>query len=376
MRDGRPVRWALVHDWLNQAGGAEVVLGVLHECYPAAPVYTTIHDPGRLPLPGWDLRVSWLNAVPFARRHHQALLPLYPLAWDSTRLRGFDAVLSNKSGFCHGVRTGGATHVCYCLTPTRFVWDAETYVAHEALPPGARLALRALLPWLRRWDLAAARRVDHFVAISSAVRQRIAGCYGRDSTVIHPPAEVAAERPGPPTGDYYLCLGRLVPYKRLDLAVAAFNELGLKLVVVGDGRDRGRLEALAGPTVQFRGHLPQAEVGELLRGCRGLVWPGVEDYGLAPVEAMAAGRPVLARRAGGVLDTVVDGLTGLFFDDRDDASALAEVVRRAEAIAWEPAAIHAHARRFGREVFEARLGAHLAEVLADRPAREMVPTTA
>lgn len=361
------MRVALVHDWLNQDGGAEVVLRVLHARFPNAPVYTTLHDPARVPTPGWDVRVSWMDRLPGIHGHHQPYLPLYPAAWDSMRLPGYDLVLSNKSGFCHGVHVGAAVHVCYCLTPTRFVWDTEDYLAHESLPPGARLALRAVMPWLRRWDLAAARRVDHFVAISSVVRERIAACYGRDSTVIFPPAELDGLRAAGPPGDYYLVLGRLVPYKRIDLAVAAFNQLGKRLVVVGEGRDRGRLEALAGPTISFRGRLPRSEVAELVAGCRGLVWPGVEDYGLVPVEVMAAGRPVIARCAGGVMDTVVDGVTGVFFD-AEEPQALAAAVLRAEGIDWDPEGIGNHARHFGRDVFESRLGAYLAEVMAERPA--------
>jgi len=360
---------ALVHDWLNQDGGAEVVLGVLHDMFPAAPIYTTIFDPARVPRArGWDVRTSWMDHLPAVHRHHQPYLPLYPIAWETTRLNGYALVLSNKSGFCHGVRARGARHVCYCLTPTRYVWTPRDYVAFEGLPAPARLALGALLPWLRRWDRAAADRVDHFVAISTTVRDRIATAYARQSTVIHPPADLDRFRPGAAPDDFYLVLGRLVPYKRIDLAVAAFNRLGLPLVVVGDGRDRARLEALAEPNVTFRGRLPDAEVVDLLARCRALVWPGIEDYGLAPVEAMASGRPVVARRAGGVLDTVVDGLTGVFFDGADP-DALAAAVRRAEGIDWQPAAIRAHAERFGRADFEARLTSFLAAARAGRAPR-------
>lgn len=366
----RGPRVALVHDWLNQAGGAEVVLEALHDLFPAAPVYTTIADPARVPaIGGWDVRTSWMDRLPGIHAHHQPYLPLYPAAWQTTRLRGYDLVLSNKSGFCHGVDAGESVHVCYCLTPTRFVWQPDAYVAYEPLPRGARLALRLLVPALRRWEVAAARRVDHFVAISSVVRDRIAAAYGRDSTVIHPPTDVDRFQVADRAGDDYLVLARLVPYKQIDLAVEAFNRLGRRLVVVGDGRDRARLEALAGPTIVFRGRLPEAAVNDLVARCRALVWPGVEDYGLAPVEAMAAGRPVIARRAGGVLDTVVDGQTGVFFTEPDPA-ALADAVVRADAIAWDPAAIRAHARRFGLPVFQARLRDLVAGALeAGRPGR-------
>jgi glycosyltransferase involved in cell wall biosynthesis len=366
-------RIALVHDWLNQAGGAEVVLEVLHEMFPEAPIFTSLADADRVPaIAGWDLRPSWMDRLPGIHAHHQPYLPLYPLDWSTRRIPGYDLILSNKSGFCHGLRAGGAVHVCYCLTPTRYVWDLDDYLAHEDLGPASRLALRAILPALRRWDWAAAQRVDHFVAISSTVQDRILKHYGRASEVIFPPTdlegfEIAAESE---RDDHYLILARLVPYKRIDLAVEAFNQLGRRLVVVGDGRDRARLEAMAGPTIEFRGRLPQAEVRHLLARCRGLVWPGVEDYGLAPVEAMASGRPVIARRAGGVLDTIDPGRTGVFFDGAD-AAALADAVRAADQIDWQPAAIRTHAEAFGRPAFEARLRDCLKRALSARRAKSI-----
>jgi glycosyltransferase involved in cell wall biosynthesis len=359
----RTARIALVHDWLNQDGGAEHVLGVLHELYPDAPIYTTMADADRVPAVGrYDVRVSWMDRLPSIHSRHQPYLALYPLAWDTTRLTGYDLVLSNKSGFCHGVRTGNAPHVCYCLTPTRYVWEPDDYLAYEEVPGAGRLVLRAALPALRRWDGRAADRVDHFVAISTTVRERIARYYRRDSIVVHPPVDLADYQLSPQVDDFYLVLARLVPYKRIDLAVSAFSRLGRRLVVVGDGRDRGRLESMAGPSVQFAGRLPRSEVIELLARCRGLVWPGIEDFGLAPVEAMASGRPVVARRAGGVLDTVAEGETGVFFDAADP-DALAAAVRQADAAAWRPSAIRQHASRFGRDVFERRLSGFVELVL-------------
>ncbi|MFN2114828.1 MAG: glycosyltransferase [Anaerolineae bacterium] len=361
----RADRIALVHDWLNQDGGAEHVLGVMHDMYPAAPIYTTMADARRVgAVRDWDVKVSWMDRLPGIHGWHQPYLALYPLAWETTRVRGYDLVLSNKSGFCHGVRTGGAPHVCYCLTPTRYVWEPADYLEYEDVPAAARLLLAAALPALRRWDRAAADRVDDFVAISTTVQNRIARYYGRTSVVIHPPVEIASYHIDAAAEDFYLVLARLVPYKRIDLAVKAFSALGRRLVVVGDGRDRARLESLAAPTVSFAGHLPRTEVVDLLARSRGLVWPGVEDYGLAPVEAMASGRPVIARRAGGVLDTVIEGATGVFFDDADPAS-LAAAVRAAEAIEWRPEEIRRHAAQFGREAFEERLGAHVTAVLAE-----------
>ncbi len=360
---GGPWRVALVHDWLNQAGGAEVVLAVLHDLFEDAPIYTAIFDPTSVPAAaGWEVRASWLDRLPRVDRHHQRYLPLYPLAWSTTRLKGFDLVVSNKSGFCHGVHVHPGVHVCYCLTPTRYVWQPEHYLAHEELPPLARPALQLLLPWLRRWDLAAARRVHRFVAISRAVQDRIRRVYGRESTVIHPPAELDGFRPRAGPHDYYIVLSRLVPYKEIDLAVEACNRLARRLVVVGDGRDRSRLERLAGPTIEFRGRLPRRQVAHLLAGARALIWPGVEDYGLAPVEAMAAGRPVVARRAGGVLDTVVEGHTGVFFD-RPETDDVVRAMLTAEAIGWRPEAIREHALAFARPAFEARFRRYVEDVM-------------
>lgn len=372
----------LAHDWLNQAGGAEVVLGVLHAMMPTAPIYTTLLDTAAVPAAaGWDVRPSWLDRWPPLRRRPQALLPIYPLVWSRTRVPASTAlVVSNKSAFCHGIDAGAAVHVCYCLTPTRFVWQLDDYLAHERMPPGGRLAVRALLPALRRWDHGAAQRVDAFVAISSVVAERIRRFYGRESTIVFPPVEVDAYAPNAvrpqrrPIGEPYdLVVARLVPYKQIDLAIAAFNRLGRRLVVVGDGRDRRRLESQAGPTITFTGRLPDDDVRSLLAGCRALIWPGIEDYGLVPVEAMASGRPVIARRAGGVLDTVVEGATGLFFDGATPDSLAAAVVA-ADAIAWDPDAIRHHARRFDRATFETRLGACLELALARGKRALITPT--
>lgn len=360
-------RVALVHDWLNQAGGAEHVLDVLHDLFPAAPIFTTIQDVDRVPASTrWDVRTNWMDRLPGIHANHQPYLPLYPIAWDTSPLpRGaYDLAISNKSGFCHGVRTGGATHVCYCLTPTRFIWQPDSYLENERVPAAGRLALRMLLPWLRRWDLRAAGRVDHFVAISTAVQRRIRDIYGRDSTVIHPPADVqtfAEATPDDGREDYDLIVARLVPYKRIDLAVEAYTRMGRKLVVVGGGRDRERLERLAGPTIDFRGRVPQAELAPLVAGGRALIWPGVEDFGLVPVEAMAAGRPVVALRAGGVVDTVEEGVTGVFFDE-STPEALEAAVRRADATPWNRERIRARADAFSRDVFERRLTRYLSDI--------------
>jgi glycosyltransferase involved in cell wall biosynthesis len=332
--------------------------------FPKAPVYAAVHIPGAVDGSiGWDVRPFALSRWRRIARLHRWLLPAYPLLWRRLELPPADLVVSNSSAFCHAVRApDAATHVCYCLTPPRFLWQTRAYLSHEPIPSLAKLAVRASVPVLRRLDREAAGRVSHYVAISSAVRERIQRIYGRDSAVIHPPVDVTdiASTPANTPDGYYVVLARLAPYKQIDLAIEAFTRMGRRLVVIGDGRDRPRLERMAGPSVEFRGRLPQADVWSALAGCRALVWPGVEDFGLAPVEAMAAGRPVLARRAGGVLDTVIEGHTGVFFDE-PKPDALSQAVERLEQQTWDSEAIRSHARQFDRAEFATRFREYLSE---------------
>ena len=355
---------ALVHDWLNQIGGAEDVLQALVEMFPQAPIYTSMYWPERMPQGhhAWDIRTTWLDRLPGIHRHHQPYLPLYPLAFGQLDLSGFDVVLSNKSGFCHGVRTGEAVHICYCLTPTRYVWDFDAYAAQETFPRALKTALRPLIAALRRWDFRAAQRVSHFVAISNEVQNRIRRYYGCDSVVIHPPVDTSAVRlpAGPlrgaaPSGDgFYLIVSRLIPYRRIDLAIRAFNQLGLPLVIAGDGRDRSRLEAVARPNVTFLGRVPDADLPALFAGCRAYVVPGKEDFGIAPVQAQAAGRPVIAYGAGGALDTIIEGKTGIFFR-KQTPEALAAAVLAFDPDEIDANGCRANAERFTVSVFKDKL---------------------
>ena len=294
-------RTALVHDWLNQIGGAEDVLETLVGMIPRAPVYTSMYWRRGMPAGyrAWDIRTTWMDRLPGIYRHHQPYLPLYPLAFAGLDLSGYDLVLSNKSGFCHGVRTGDALHICYCLAPTRYVWSFDSYAAREALPEVVKVALRPIIAVLRRWDYRAAQGVDHFIAISREIKERILRYYGRDASVIHPPVDTSRFQPSGVHEGYYLIVSRLIPYKRIDLAVRAFNELERPLVIAGDGRDREALEALAGPTVSFLGYVPDENLPRLFARCRAYILPGVEDFCIAPVQAQAAGRPVIAYGAGG-----------------------------------------------------------------------------
>ena len=347
---------ALVHDWLNQIGGAEDVLGTLAEMFPSAPIYTSMYWREGMPAAyrEWDVRTTWMDHLPGVYRRHQLYLPFYPLAFAGLDLSGYDFVLSNKSGFCHGVRTGGATHVCYCLAPTRYVWDFDGYAARESLPPALKSALRPIIALLRRWDYRAAQRVDHFIAISHEIQTRIRRYYGRESVVIHPPVETGRFHPVSTHDDYYLIVSRLIPYRRIDLAVRAFNRLGLRLLVAGEGRDRGRLQSLAKPNVSFLGRVPDEDLPSLYARCRAYVLPGEEDFGIAPVQAQAAGRPVIAYGAGGALDTVVEGETGAFFRE-PTPEALAAAVRAFDPDGVAASACVENAARFDRGVFEREL---------------------
>ena len=355
------MKLALAHDWLNQIGGAEDVLDVLARLFPDSPVHTSIYASDAMPprCREWDIRTLWLDKLPAIHRRHQLYLPLYPLAWGGLRLEGCDVILSNKSGFCHGLRfPAESLHICYCLTPTRYVWQLDDYLAGEGLGKATELFLRPLVSILRRWDYAAAQRVSHFIAISAAVQKRIRDFYQRESVVIYPPVDTSRFQPvtDGEIGDYYLIVSRLVPYKRIDLAVQAATQLGLPLKVAGSGRDMARLKSLAGDTVEFLGFVQDADLPGLVARCKALLFPGLEDFGITPVQAQAAGRPVIAYRGGGALDTVMEGETGAFFDDLTTDS-LIQVWRDFDPIAYNPRVLRRHALRFDTSAFCARITA-------------------
>ena len=353
------MRLALIHDWLNQVGGAEDVLTELVAMFPGAPIHTSIYWRDQMPTAWrtWPIRTLWLDRLPGIHRHHQRYLPLYPLAFGGLRLDGYDVILSNKSGFCHGVQKGDSRlHICYCLAPTRYVWQYESYVARENLGGSLKRLIRPLIGALNLWDYAAAQRVDHFIAISTEIQERIKTFYNRESTVIFPPVDVERFQPVPPAevGDYFLVVSRLIPYKRVDLAVRACTRLNLPLVVGGKGRDLERLKSMAGPTVRFIGYVPDEELPALMAHCRAFIFPGLEDFGITPLQAQAAGRPVIAYRGGGTLDTVVAGKTGEFFDS-SAVDSLAEALRQFTPSCYDPTVMRAHALTFDRAVFRREL---------------------
>ncbi|MBV9896219.1 MAG: glycosyltransferase [Chloroflexi bacterium] len=364
---GGELKVALVHDYLNQYGGAERVLEELHALFPNAPVYTSMYWPEKMSptIRGLDVRTSFMQRLPMVTRNHQPFLLLYPLAFEGFDLSEFDVVISNSSAFCKGVVTPpGTLHICYCLTPMRWVWNYHAYVDRERLGWMARMVLPAAISQLRAWDVATAQNVDRFLAISRTVSSRVRKFYRRDSTVIYPPVNCDAfALPPARVEDYYLVVARLMPYKRIDLAVDAFTRLGIPLKVVGRGRDESELRARAGRNVEFVGNISDTELKQLYAHCRGYVFPGEEDFGIAPLEANASGRPVIAYAGGGALDTVVDGQTGVLFE-RQQVDCLIGAIRRAEDTAWDSTELRRHARTFDRQVFRDQLLAFVGESVA------------
>ncbi len=364
-------RVALVHDWLNQLGGAENVLEEMLRLFPGAPVYTSIYAADRMPAAyrDWTIHTTFMQHLPGVADHHQRYMPLYAPAFARFDLSSYDLVISNKSGFAHGARTTNgsrrALHICYCLTPTRFLWLYDQYRQREQIGGALDLALRPLLACLRRWDWQAAQLVDHFLAISTEVQERIQAIYGRPSQIVFPPVNTDYFTPDPlaPVGDFYLIVSRLIPYKRIDLAVEAFRRLPHeKLVVVGDGRDRAALQAAAGPNVTFLGRQSQGEVRRLMQRCKAFLFPGLEDFGIAPVEAMSTGRPVIAFAGGGSRDTVLPGRTGELFAAQT-VDCLADTLRHFAAHAYDPAGCRAHAETFSAAAFRRNLAAAVARAL-------------
>ncbi len=355
------MKLALVHDWLNQIGGAEDVLETLMALYPNTPLYTSIYAPDLMPpaYRGWDIHTQWIDRMPGIHNHHQPYLPLYPLSWGGLDLSEYDMVLSNKSGFCHGFKHGDQTlHICYCLAPTRYVWQLDSYIAREGFGRPVRWALGPLVSALRRWDYAAAQRVQHFIAISTEIQARIKTYYGRDSVIIYPPVDTSRFQPSTAVEDYFLIVSRLIPYKRIDLAVQAATRLGLPLKIGGKGRDLERLRAMAGPTVEFLGYVPDDELPGLMARCKAFLFPGLEDFGITPVQAQAAGRPVIAFGGGGALDTVIPGKTGeLFYEMSVDN--LAAVMQTFNPNAYDPVAIRTHALRFDTRLFNQQITSYV-----------------
>ncbi|MDR9440077.1 MAG: glycosyltransferase, partial [Halomonas sp.] len=370
MQPAEELKVAIVHDWLVTWGGAEKVLEVLLARFPQAELFTMVNflDEAQIPaLRGRSIRTSFIQRLPGARRHYRRYLPLMPLAVEQFDLKGFDLILSSSHAVAKGIIPDPeAVHVCYCYSPMRYAWDMQHQYLRQS---GARGVKAALMRWqlhkLRLWDFASAQRVDHFIAISHYIQRRIKCFYRREAEVVYPPVETARFRHDRPREGFYLTASRLVPYKRLDLVIEAFNRMPERqLIVIGDGPERRRLEVLAGPSITMLGYQDDAVLIDHLERARAFVFMAEEDFGILPVEAQAAGAPVIGYGVGGLAETVIDGVSGIHVG-RQDAKALCQAVATFEhrqtedPDAYPPVACRDSARRFGSAVFDAELGRRL-----------------
>jgi glycosyltransferase involved in cell wall biosynthesis len=360
---------AIIHYWLVGMRGGEKVIEALCEMYPQADIFTHVYVPELVSDPIRRHRIvpTFINSLPRAAKMYKTYLPLMPLALEQLDLRGYDLIISSESGPAKGViAPSDSIHVCYCHTPMRYIWN----MYHDYRNNAGRLTQWMMPPlshYLRMWDVTSAARVDSFVANSATVARRIRRYYGADSVVIHPPVDTGAFSIAAPSelGDYYLMAGELVSYKRADLAVRAFNEMKLKLIVIGGGEMLDEIRRLAGPTVTVMGSQPFDTLKQHYARCRALIFPGEEDFGMVPVEAMASGRPVVAFGRGGATETVAEGLSGIFFADQS-VEAISSAVKNLAKIEIDPQKIAAHANQFGRDQFFQKMRTHIDRLLAEK----------
>ena len=351
------MRVNLVHDKVMQFGGAERVVRHMREVWPDAALYTSVYDPDLVEAEHLgEVHASAMQRLPGVQHRHRWLLPAYPVVFERLEIADCDAVVSSSAMFAKSVRAPeGAVHVCYCHTPVRYLWDlADSHVDELDYPAPIRMGVRALIPYLRRMDLRAAKRVDRFVANSTHVRARIERFYGRDSTVVHPPVDVARYTKSHEKGDYFLVAARLFPYKRVDMAIEACRRAGVPVKVMGDGPDRARLESLGYANAQFLGWVSENEKPALFGSARALLAPQIEDFGIVMVEALAAGTPVIAIADGGAIDIVEDGVTGRLINDIT-AESLSETLVAFDDAAFETDGLRARAADFSPERFSSRI---------------------
>ncbi len=361
---------AIVHYWLIGMRGGEKVLEELCALYPDADIFTLVADETKLSpaLRKHKITTSFLQKLGGVKTY-QKLLPLMPMALESFDLTGYDLVISSEAGPAKGVVPApDALHICYCHSPMRYIWDLyPQYYAGAGRV--ARLAMTVMSPWLRTWDVTTAARVDHFIANSQFVAERIDKYYRREATVIHPPVDTARFAIAPEVGDFYLCAGQITPYKKIEIAIDVFTRLGKRLVIAGSGATKAMRRA-AGANVEFLGAVDDATLVRLLAECRALVFPGLEDFGIVPLEAMASGRPVVAYGRGGALETVIDGRTGVLFDAQTPEALSMAVLRMEQTHAdFDPYALRAFAEGFDRQVFRSKLRAFFDQALAARRAK-------
>ncbi len=356
---------ALVHDWLTGMRGGEKVLEVLCELFPDATLFTLVHKKNSVSVKIEKMKIitSFLQQLPKSETKYQYYLPIMPIAIEKLNLENFDIIISSSHAVAKGViKKNNAIHICYCHTPMRYIWDQyENYFGRNRAGYLVRTAMKLVRKHLQNWDIKSSNRVDYFIANSRNVQSRIKNIYNRQSHVIYPPVETKKFKVSEKAGDYFLVVSALVPYKRIDIAIEAFNELNEKLVIVGIGSEMEKLKKLAGKNIEFHGWVDENQLSEYYENCKALIFPGEEDFGIVPLEAMASGKPVIAFAKGGALETVVEGITGTFFHEQSKNS-LIEAIKKFKTLHFEPLKIREHTLSFDRAVCKERLRAYINEI--------------
>jgi len=349
---------ALVHDWLTGMRGGEKCLEIICELFPEATLFTLLHNKGSLSptIERMNIQTSFIQRLPFARTKYRHYLPLFPTAVEELNVKAYDLIISSNHCVAKGViPSADALHICYCHTPMRYVWDTyEQYFGPDKVGKISRLIIPFFASYLRLWDVASANRVDEFIANSENVRHRIKRHYNREAVVIYPPVDTSFFQLSTRSENYFLMVTAMVPYKRVDIAVETFNRLGENLLIVGQGPEEKRLKALAKRNIEFLGWQSPEKLAKYYANCRALIFPGEEDFGIVPLEAMASGKPVIAYRKGGALETVVDGVTGMFFDEQT-VESLMQAVKSFDESKFVPETIREHAMKFDKEIYRQKM---------------------
>lgn len=363
----QPQRIAIVHEWFTSMRGGEKCVEALCEVFPNAELFALLHVKGSVSstIERMPIHTSFVQRLPLAQRYYRYYLPLFPAAVQRFELRGFDLIISSHHCVAKGVRAPGHTlHVCYCHSPMRYIWNLyDEYFAKDRASVVTRTGMRLVAGYLRRWDVQAAARPHHFVANSQNVQHRIRDIYNRPSDVIYPPVDTSLFHLSRRNDGYYLIVSALVPYKRVDLAVEACNRAGERLIIVGGGPDLRRLQKLAGRTVEFVGWQPDEALADFYANCRAVLFPGEEDFGIVPLEAMASGKLVVAFARGGALETVLESpslRTGILFSEQTVDSLIA-AIRRLDTLDFDPETLRTFAMSFDKEVYKRRMKEYLQE---------------
>jgi len=351
------MKLAIVHDYLNQYGGAEKVVESLNEIFPSAPIYTSIYIPENMPesFKKMDIRTSFMQKLPFIKKRFKEYFLIYPFAFRSFDLSDYDIVLSSSSAYAKGVKLPESVlHICYCYTPTRFIWRFEQYIENEKMGKIKKKILFYLTHILKKWDIKTAEKVNYFISTCENIRNRIKNIYKKESEVIYPPVETDRFSISKNINKYFLVVSRLNAYKKIDLVIETLNYLKLPLRIIGDGPCRKHLEEIAGPTIEFLGKVDEKVLAENYSNCRALIFPGEEDFGIVPVEAMASGRPIIAYAAGGALETVIENKTGVFFKEQN-VDSLKDAINRVDKISFDSNFIRQYADKFNKTNFSSKI---------------------